>query len=109
MHQENRSVLFAQRVDCRLEPRFQIGIRLTAGGPEAVGLFDRDVPRAHFLDGAKTVERDRNAYRVKPCRERRIAPELGNSLEGADESELREVASKLVLAGQAVGETIHAV
>jgi hypothetical protein len=36
-------------------------------------------------------------------------PELGYSLEGPDKRELREVAGKLIIASQPVGETVHAV
>ena len=46
---------------------------------------------------------------MQPCGKGRVVTELGDSLEGADESELREVACELVLPGQTIGKAIDAV
>src|SRR6266536_1974701 len=72
-------------------------------------MLERRLAHQAPLYSPESVEGDRDTDRMQPRGKGRVVPKFADPLERANEGELSEVTSELILAGEAVRQPVHAI
>jgi len=94
-----------QRVHRLVKPVLQVRLRAPTASRQGCGVLQRPFPLAVAINLPEAVEGHGNRDGVQPRGERRVAPELVESVEGPQERLLREIPGQLLLARHPIGQT----